>query len=65
MWAHKWAGGPMPEQYVDLLLCERFGWSPEDLYDADPDIIEEFLVMWDVESGVKRAADDAHKNKNK
>lgn len=60
MWAHLWTDAPMPEAYVDLLLCERFHWSIQDLYDAPADIIESFLVMWQVETQVEKT-----KSKNK
>lgn len=54
MWKHLWTGDPPPPDYVDLLLYERFGWTPEELYAADSELIERILVMWSVEEKVKK-----------
>lgn len=54
----------MPSEYVDLLLCERFHWSPDELYNADADTIERFLVMWEVETEVQAAKSKAGMHAN-
>jgi hypothetical protein len=59
MWAHLWAKGPMPYDYLDLLLCERFHWSIQDLYDAPAEMVEKFLIMWEVETSVQKAEKEA------
>ncbi len=52
----------MPSQYMDLLLCERFHWSPKDLYEADGDVVEAFIIMWAVESDVQKAKGENRAN---
>lgn len=64
MWKHLWTKEPPPPEYVDFLLCERFGWTPEELYATDADIIEQFLVMWSVEQKVDRAKQDPRGRRN-
>ncbi len=58
MWEHLWTEGPIPADYIDLLLCERFGWTPEELYAADSETVDKFLVMWTVEQAVRKAKED-------
>jgi hypothetical protein len=57
MWEHLWTEKPAPPEYIDLLLCERFGWTPDELYSSDSEMIEKFLIMWSVEQKVKKAKD--------
>lgn len=64
MWNHLWTDGPIPTDYLDLLLCERFGWTPDELYDADPDLVMKFLVMWSVEEKVRKAKEDPMGRRN-
>jgi hypothetical protein len=45
----------MPLEYAELLLCERFGWSLEDLDNADAETVFNFLDMWSVEAQVSAA----------
>ncbi len=54
MQVHLWTGGPAPPEYVDMLLCERFGWTVQELDDAPADRIHEFLIMWDMESKLSK-----------
>ncbi len=52
----------MPTKYLEMKLCERFGWTIEDLDNTPVDRINEFLTMWDVESGVSKAETEADQN---
>ncbi len=54
MYAHLWTHGPMPEEYVGLVLCERFGWTPSELRQERASDILEILTMMDVEARVRR-----------
>jgi hypothetical protein len=64
MWKHLWTDGPIPPDYIDLLLCERFGWTVEDLYATDGETIEKFLAMWTVEQAVRKAKEDPTGRRN-
>ena len=50
MRAHLWAGGSAPIEYVDMLMCERFGWTIEELDNTPADRIQQFLSMWVLET---------------
>lgn len=43
----------MPSEYIDLLLCERFGWTPSELREEDAEDIAKILVMWQVEDKIR------------
>lgn len=45
----------MPEVYLDMLLMERFGWTPRQLHDMDGEYVNKILVAWDVESKVSKS----------
>lgn len=44
----------MPEEYKDFLLCDRFGWTPEELNRQSAADILSFFTMMDVENRVER-----------
>lgn len=47
----------MPEKYMELLLCERFGWTIADLDESDGARVLEFLEMWQIETEVGQTKD--------
>jgi hypothetical protein len=52
MWRHLWTKGPAPEEYILLILCERFGAS---ILEVDADIVESFITCMSVEQAVSSA----------
>lgn len=44
----------MPQPYLDMLLCERFGWTPTELGKVDAELILEYVTMWAVEQEVAK-----------
>ncbi len=50
MRTHLWAGGSAPAEYIDMLICERFGWTIDELDNAPAPRIHEFLMMWTMET---------------
>lgn len=54
MQAHLWTGGPAPPEYLDMMLCERFGWTIQELENTPADRVREFLIMWDLETKLSK-----------
>jgi hypothetical protein len=54
MFAHLWTGGPMPEEYKDFILSDRFGWTPEEIDKQSAASILSYFTIMDVENRVER-----------
>lgn len=64
MWAHLFTDGPMPPQYLDMLLCERFGWTIQELDETPAHRINEFIAMWQVETRILKDKGKPQKDAN-
>lgn len=64
MWTHLFTGGPTPLEYQDMLLCERFGWTIQELDATPAHRIQEFLLMWSVETEVLKDRGKPQKDAN-
>jgi len=43
-----------PESLLDYELCKHFGWTPQELYEQDARVIEEFVVIFNAVNEYER-----------
>lgn len=54
MFAHLWTKGHAPSEYLEFVLCDRFGWTPAELREQRASDIINFLTIMDVEAKVNK-----------
>ena len=53
MFAHLWTGTAPPREYVNYKICEKFGWTPEELRQQRASDILQILTFMSVESKIE------------
>ena len=53
MFVHLWTKGPCPPEYIELVLCERFGWTLAELRATAAADIHSFITMIETEAKVR------------
>lgn len=54
MFSHLWTKGHAPPEYLEFVLCDRFGWTPAELRAQRASDVMNFLTIMDVEGKVAK-----------
>ena len=58
MFFHLWAKQPVPREYINFQICDRFGWTPAELRAQRASDILEFITMMEAEAEVNTLRKD-------
>lgn len=54
----------IPQSLVSFELCEKFGWTPQELDAQDNKIIEEFIIILNAQAEYEKKKDNKQQRKD-
>jgi hypothetical protein len=53
VYAHLWVGDPVPYQYFEAKLCERYHCPPSVIQEQDLRTVQDHITCWNAEARVE------------